>query len=191
MMKRLLSFLLISVLIYPVYAQYEYESNAGQPFGKLNPDAPEQVGDFAPLIGKSSCLSESRAQDGSWNKPVNMFWTFKYIMNGKAVQDETLKADGAHSGSIRQFNADSLRWYVHYYASASVPSKLPVWEGNKTENGDIVLYREQASPNGTKGFFRLSFSEITPKSFEWIGEWVDTSATITYPTWKISCLKVE
>lgn len=30
-------------------------------------------------------------------------------MNGMAVQDETLKIDKAHSGSIRQFNTDSSK----------------------------------------------------------------------------------
>ncbi len=170
-------------------AQYKYEASDIHPYGQLNPDAPEQVGNFEELIGESTCTSQNRAADGSWNKPVNMIWTFKYIMNGMAVQDETLKEDGTHSGSIRQFNADSAKWYVHYYSSSSTPQTLPSWTGKKHENGNIVLYRKQAAPNGTEGFYRLSFSEITTNKFEWFGEWVNTSETFTYPTWKISCKK--
>jgi hypothetical protein len=66
---------------------------------------------------------------------------------------------------------------------------LGVWEGGKTDNGNIVLYRDQAAPNGTEGYFRLTFYEITDKSFQWIGEWVDLGETFSYPTWKISCTK--
>ncbi|WP_421774402.1 hypothetical protein [Gracilimonas sp.] len=147
------------------FAQYNYEASAIHPYGQLNPEAPEQVGDFNQLIGESSCTSVNRAPDGSWNDPVSMTWTFKYIMNGMAVQDETLKEDGAHSGSIRQFNADSAKWYVHYYSTGSAPAVLPAWEGDKSEEGSIILYRKQAAPNGTEGFFRLTFSEITNTSF--------------------------
>ncbi|MGN8225104.1 hypothetical protein ABFW99_005555 [Gracilimonas sp. BCB1] len=174
----------------PCLAQYSFEPSPANPYGTLNPEAPEQVGDFEELIGESSCTSQNRAADGSWNDAVSMTWTFKYIMNGMAVQDETLKEDGAHSGSIRQFNADSAKWYVHYYSSGSAPSVLPAWEGSKSEDSSIVLYREQAAPNGTEGFYRLTFSEITDESFEWIGEWVNTTETFTYPTWKISCNKL-
>lgn len=190
-MKYIFFLFLISSTTFSVYAQYEYEPNDSHPFGQLNPDAPEQVADFDPLIGKSSCTSQNRAADGSWNEPVDMVWIFKYIMNGKAVQDETLKADGAHSGSIRQFNADSLKWYVHYYSSSSLPAALPSWEGTKTEAGSIVLYREQAAPNGTEGFYRLTFSEISEDGFEWVGEWVNKNETFAFPTWKISCMKSE
>ena len=84
-------------------------------------------------------------------------------MNGMAVQDETLKEDGKHSGSIRQYNADSVKWYVHYYSSSSATSTLSSWEGNKMENGNIVLYRDQPAPNGTPGFYRLTFSNNLEK----------------------------
>lgn len=189
MNKFLLIFFFTFGLSLSSLAQYNFEPSPANPYGTLNPEAPEQVGDFNRLIGESACTSVSRAADGSWNEPVSMTWTFKYIMNGTAVQDETLKEDGAHSGSIRQFNADSAKWYVHYYSSSSTPQTLPSWIGSKHENGNIVLYREQTAPNGTEGFFRLTFFEITDTSFEWVGEWVNTSETFSYPTWKISCKK--
>ena len=173
-----------------IFAQYEYEPNDEFPFGRLNPNAPKETADFAPMIGKCNCKSESRNPDGSWNEPIDMTWTFKYIMNGMGVQDETIKADGKHSGSIRQFSADSSRWYVHYYSSPFVSSTLPTWEGNK-KDGKIVLYKEQKAPNGIKGFYRLTFYDMSETSYKWIGEWVDTAEKIIYPTWKISCTKPE
>lgn len=190
-MKYLFSLLLLSMLSSNLFAQYDYEPSADQPFGKLNPAAFPQTGDYEPLIGISTCKSQSRASDGTWNNEVDMLWKWKYIMNGMAVQDETLKADGLHSGSIRQFNADSAKWYVHYYASSSAVASMPVWEGTKTDEGKIVLYREQKAPNGLDGFYRLTFSEITDGGFNWIGEWVNVDESIVFPTWKITCIKKE
>ena len=170
--------------------QMSYEANASQPFGALNPNAPKEVADFAPLIGICDCESITRNADKSWAKPQQMTWTFNYIMNGMAVQDETLKEDGSHSGSILQFIADSSKWYVHYYSNKAPTPILPAWEGSK-QGDSIVLYRKQQAPNGTDGFFRLTFSDISEKGFNWVGAWVNTTETFSYPTWKISCTKRE
>lgn len=185
-MKHLYILFFIS---FTAFAQYDFEPSTEFPFGKPNPEAPQQIMDFQPMIGKCNCKSETRNQDGSWIEPIDMTWTFKYIMNGMGIQDETLKIDGAHSGSIRQFNADSSKWYVHYYASKFANSKLPTWEGSKKEDGKIVLYRDQTAPNGMEGFYRLTFYDITDSGYKWIGEWVSKDESVVYPTWKINCKK--
>lgn len=191
-MKKLIFFLyLVAASNTYSFGQYDYEVNEENPFGKLNPEAPAQTADFAPLIGECKCKSQKRAPGNTWSNEVDMIWRWKYIMNGMAVQDETLKADNVHSGSIRQYNADSLKWYVHYYTSSGAPNRLPAWEGSRTEGGEIILYREQAAPNGTEGFYRLTFFNITNEGFDWKGEWVNTDETFAYTTWKISCTKVE
>lgn len=166
----------------------DFEPSDAHPYGKINPDAPQQLKDFAPLIGTCDCKSESRNPDKSWATPVKMIWKWKYIMNGMAVQDETLKEDGRHSGSIRQFSQDSARWFVHYYSSAAISTTLSTWEGNK-KGDDIVLYREQKAPNGMDGYYRLTFSNISENGFNWLGEWVTRDESFSYPTWKIACLK--
>lgn len=188
-MKYLLLSLSAFCLSATAFAQFEYEPSEEYPFGRIHPHAPEQLADFGPLIGESSCTSVSRAPDQSWNPEVGMVWRFKYIMNGMGVQDETLKEDGTHSGSIRQFNADSSSWYVHYYTSRSAVSSLPTWEGNTNEEGKIILYRKQKAPNGLDGYYRLTFFDITDDSFEWVGEWADINESFSFPTWKISCTK--
>jgi hypothetical protein len=183
-------FLLFVIAFLPLLllAQYNYEPSLEHPYGQSHPDAPEQIKDFAPLIGLCDCQSATRNPDGSWNDPIPMQWTFKYIMNGTAIQDETLKSDGAHSGSIRQFIPDSSRWYVHYYSNGRPQLTLPTWHG-KREDGKIMLYREQKAPNGMDGFYRLTFSDISEAGYKWVGEWTDTTEQIVYPTWKIDCVK--
>jgi ketosteroid isomerase-like protein len=165
-----------------------YGPSPENPFGKINPEAPKETADYEDLIGLCDCISTTRNADQSWNKPQKMTWKWSYIMNGFAVQDETIKEDGNHSGSIRQFNADSSRWYVHWYSNTSPSAKFPTWEGGK--RGDsIVLYNEQKAPNGVDGYFRITFSEISESGFEWLGEWVNLPETFSFPTWKISCKK--
>ncbi|RNC85249.1 MAG: hypothetical protein ED557_00285 [Balneola sp.] len=184
---------LLLFFLFPQFlsAQYNYEPSEEYPFGRINPSARGELADFQPLIGESECSSVTRNPDQSWADPVPMLWRFKYIMDGMAVQDETLKEDGTHSGSIRQFNSDSLAWYVHYYASAGAAPVLPVWEGSKKDDGNIVLYRPQVAPNGMEGYYRLTFFDISDDNFEWIGEWVDLTEKIIFPTWKISCTKKD
>lgn len=194
-MKTIVTFLVtLAFTICSLNAQektMKYEASKKHPFGQYNPEAPKQLQDYKDLIGLSKCESVNRKPDQSWAKPVKMTWKWKYIMNGKAVQDETLKEDGGHSGSIRQYSKDSLRWNVHYYSSRGIPSTLPVWNGNKNEDGKIVLYRKQKAPNGMEGFYRLTFYDISKKGYKWVGEWVDTTEKIVFPTWKISCTKED
>lgn len=186
----LISFLLGS--FFSLFAQHDYASSEKNPFGLLNPDAPKQTADYKDLIGDCNCTSQRKNPDGTWGEPIDMIWRWKYIMNGKAVQDETFKPEGTPSGgSIRQFSKDSMRWYVHYYSSNAPIPKLPTWEGNKNREGKIVLYKEQKAPNGLDGFSRLTFFDIDKKGYKWIGEWVDTTETVVFPFWKIVCTRNE
>jgi hypothetical protein len=119
-----------------------------------------------------------------------MVWSFKYILNGYGVQDQSAKQDGSNSGSVRQFIADSSRWYVHWYSNKTPSTTLPTWEGNK-KGDDIVLYKPQKAPNGMEGNTRLTFSNISENGFNWVLEWVNPDESIVYPTWKIACTKRE
>lgn len=168
---------------------YIYEPTATHPFGKANPDAPKEIKDFELLIGECHCRSVARLAGQDWGDTLSMVWRFKYIMNGWAVQDETLKEDGTYAGSIRQYNSDSAKWYVHYYSSNASPNTLPSWEGGKIEEDKIRLYRESPAPNGMPGFYRITFYDMMEEGFNWVGEWVDTSESIQFPVWRIYCKK--
>ena len=187
-MKTILN-LFVFLISVTAFSQYEYAVSKEYPYGKYNPKAPKEVKDYEDLIGACNCKSERRKPDGTWAKPVKTKWLWKYIMNGTGVQDMTLKADGSHGGSIRQFNKDSLRWYVHYYTTKVASPRLGAWTGNKDEKGNIVLYKKQKATNGTEGFSRLTFYDINKKGYKWIGEWVDKTETVIFPFWKISCVK--
>ena len=190
-MKNIILFFTIFLFVSTTNAQYDYVVSKAHPYGLPNPKAPKQITDYEGMIGSCNCTSTTRNQDGSWAEPENIIWSWKYILNGMGVQDETFKPDGSHSGSIRQYIADSSRWYVHWYSSKTPSTTFPTWEGNKKENGNIVLYKEQTAPNGTEGFFRLTFYDISKAGYKWIGEWVDKTESVVFPTWKIDCKREE
>jgi len=170
MKNLLLELLLLIASTSVLIGQYNYEPSAEHPFGLPNP------------IRKD--------KEGNWLEPENMTWEFKYIMNGMGVQDQTLKEDGGHSGSIRQYIADSSQWYVHYYSSAGPTTTLSAWAGGMVGD-DIILYRSQKAPNGMDGSYKITFSNISEKGFSWFGEWVNIGETFSFPTWKIECKKRE
>ena len=191
-MKRfIVSTLLILALVPSLHSQdfMEYEATASFPYGLPNPAMPDELLVFSPLIGDCNCRSVKRIDQETWADTLDMKWRFSYIMNGKGVQDQTWLPDGSHSGSIRQFIADSARWYVHYYSSAGPTPVLSAWEGNKTMDEEIILYRDQKALNGMEGRYKIRFYNISSDGFDWLGQWVTPDESIVYPTWKISCKK--
>ncbi len=184
---RLLVIMALFAFAYDLHAQGEYEPSSEFPFGRLNPEAPKEVGDWEQLIGQSSCLSISRNPDGTWQDTVKMVWVFKYVLDGTSVQDLTFKEDGKHATSMRQYIPDSAKWYVTYFSRFS-PSAAPgVWAGRRQENGDIVLFQDQLAPNGMEGKSQLTFANISDSGFDWFGAWVSIDNTITWPFWNIHC----
>lgn len=192
-MKTNLLVTLFSLFMIGLHAQdqsvFQYEPSARHPFGLPNPEAPPEVKDYDPLIGVSQCKSVQRLPDQTWGDTTAMTWRFKYIMNGYGVQDETFRENGTYAGSIRQYNADSAAWYVHYYSVPGIPATLPSWEGGKTDDATMVLYNENTAPNGMEGFYRITFSDMSYDGFNWAGEWVNKDESIIYPLWNLFCTK--
>ncbi len=169
---------------------YEYEANKNHPFGKLNPKAPNETGDYALLIGVSDCKSLARNSDGEWPKDsVDMIWRYKYIINGMAVQDESFRTDETFASSIRQYDKEAKKWYITYFSSTTPSSSPSTWMGDGMKEGKIILYKKQKAPNGMEGFYKITFDDITESDFSWKGEWVDIDETFSYPTWYITCKK--
>ena len=188
-MKISLTIIFVALISLSAAQDRQYEPNKKHPYGQLNPNAPIPTGDFGKLIGSCKCKSVSRNPDGTWQDTLNMDWNFKYIMNGMAVQDEVWRENNMTAGSIRQYNADSAKWFVSYYTNASIPNTLPSWSGAKNESGDIVLFRGQPAPNGMDGHSRLTFTNISEDGFDWKGEWVSVDGSVTHPFWLIYCTK--
>lgn len=185
--------LLLFLFLYSVvcYSQNDdnYEASDAHPFGRVNPKAPDQIKDYSMLIGSCDCLSTQRNPSGTFQDTLKSQWEFKYILNGMAIQDVTLKSDGSSSSSIRQYNADSARWYVTYFAGAAANPTPKTWAGKAREGSTMVLFADQKAPNGMQGNSRLTFYDISEKGFKWKGEWLSKDGTIVFPFWMIECKK--
>lgn len=166
-----------------------YRISKENPYGKYNPKAATEIQDYKDLIGLCKCTLETRNPDGSWQKSLKLSWKWKYVLNGTALQDETLKEDGKISGNIRQYDTIVKQWNVNYYSSEKIPPQLAVWKSNKSTEGRIILYTNQNAPNGAEGFSKVTFFEISDKGYKSIGEWTDLSEKTLYTTWKITCLR--
>jgi hypothetical protein len=166
-----------------------YRISKENPYGKYNPKAANEIQDYKDLIGLCKCTSETRNPDGSWQKSIKLTWKWKYVKNGTALQDETLKEDGKISGNIREYDTIAKQWNVNYYTSEKIPPQLTVWKSNKTTEGKIVLYTNQNDPNGVEGFSKVTFYDISDKGYKSIGEWTDLTEKTVYPIWKITCLR--
>ncbi len=166
----------------------QYEPNPQYPYGRPHPKLMKAATAFDPIIGSCDCRSLARNANQSWGDTTNLRWEFKYIMNGSSVQDITWLDNDTYTSSIRQYNADSAKWYVTFFSSGPGNPTPSTWEGGMKDD-NIVLYNEQAAPNGMEGFYRITFKDISENGFNWRGEWVDKTEKVVFPTWLIWCEK--
>jgi len=158
-------------------------------FGMPDPEAPPQLLEYRELIGISDCSSRSRALDGTWGEPQEMVWSFRYILGGTAVEDSTVRSDGFHAGSVRQYSPDDGSWYVHYFSTQkNKPATLPSWKGGRQGN-EIRLTRDQKAPNGAEGYYKIRFYDISDSGFKWLGAWESKDGSVVFENWTIDCKK--
>lgn len=155
----------------------KHEPGTANPFGTLNPNAPAEVAQFEFMVGVFDCIDEIRnPADGKWYESKSV-WSSSYFLNGYGIQDKYWSPITVASGT-RLFDQKKKKWIVNYFQSQPRYS-TGVWEGRK--EGDNMVMRQQ---NGTVES-RLTFSNITKNSFNWIGERVDGESVSS--GWKISC----
>lgn len=194
-MNKFLLFAILSLVLMPVFAQLspadsQYEPNDLQPLGSYNPAAPEEVKQFDFMVNVCDCKSVNRNPDGTWQDTVAMVWMAKYILNGTAIQDYSWKAGGLASSSVRQYDTVSHQWVVTFFSFPGVSTSPGSWLGSWDDAGKkMVLSLPQKAPNGMEGNSVLTFSDISEKGFRWEGQWVKDDGSITYPFWRISCIR--
>ena len=77
---------------------------------------------------------------------------------------------------------------MFYYRLYNRWGRLSIY---RKKDGNIDLDRYQIAPNGTDGFFRLTFYDISSSGYKWVGEWVDKTEKVTFATWKIECIRED
>ncbi|MEM6723295.1 MAG: hypothetical protein AAF598_04605 [Bacteroidota bacterium] len=192
--KTIRNLALLVILVFFISASHgqsidqSFEPSKNHPFGQFNPEAPESVKAFEPMIGLCDCKSVRRSPEGTWQDTTAMTWQFKYIMNGTAVQDEVWRPGNQYAGSIRQYQADSAQWVVTYFSYPAVSMQPGVWHGGP-KGDQIILKMDQKAPNGMEGDSKLTFYNIQAEGFSWKAEWVTKDESFSYAVWMIDCKK--
>ncbi len=183
-----LCFTLIQAL--PAQGELFYEATTTHPFGKPNPEAGAAIEDWKKMIGTCHCTSVQRNQNGTWQDTIEMDWTFRYILNGTAVQDISLKEGSLYATSIRQFHQDSNEWVVTFFSYPNVSLSPGTWRGGR-DGDDIVLKRPHTTGSGLQGVSQLTFYDITDEGYRWKGVWIKDDGTVTWPFWSIDCRRKQ
>ncbi len=165
-----------------------YEPSNRFPFGRPHPDAPNEIEQFAFMIGENDCTEERlNNATGEWQPGVRT-WDAHYYMNGHAIRDSG-QSGSATNGNIRVFDAASEQWHVTYFSTPVYGSGT--WSGGMVE-GRIELEQAQVAPGTSiEGINRLTFYNISNDSFDWKGEWLSLDGSAVFPFWRISCRKVN
>ena len=105
-MKIYLFLILLLLIVWSSLAQESYAVSPEHPFGKLNPEAPKEVGDYAALIGTCDCVARQmrgakpsnrsimpRTTNKTWRKPNSVLnWVAKLeISSENLISSDRLK----------------------------------------------------------------------------------------------------
>lgn len=157
----------------------DYDPNSDHPFGRVNPNAPDELQQFAFMIGEFDCEDELLL-NREWRK-MKAIWHANYTLNGYAIQDHYRNEIYAGT-SIRLYRPTQELWRVSFYGMAG--GHTGVWHGSR-DGDSIVLTSEQQAPDGSPVTSRLSFSNIREDGFDWLGERItaDGEATANWKIW--------
>ena len=164
---------------------FRYEPTPAFPHGRPNPDAPEQLADFAFMIGSFACHDARRLPDGSMQE-FDAIWTAHYFLNGHAIQDQYW-AQGFFTSNIRQFDESAGEWRVHYVSEPGFTTG--VWSGTR-EGDTITLTRDIPQADGNVIVSRLTFANVSDSGFNWRGE-SDLPDGSTITGWTSDCVRAD
>jgi hypothetical protein len=167
-------------------------------FGKAHPDAPPEIAQFGRLVGIWRAEQEVRTKDGGWAEGEPAVWTWKYVLDGFAIQDLWLHTEEhlpAYLGPLgRSYQLTTLRiwergsssWRVAWAANGA--GKTPGMDFGtfvgRGDGDDVVMHGESAF-----GQQRVTFSKVTANSFVWTSEYSTDGKTWT-PVMRVRARRV-
>lgn len=149
-----------------------------QEFGKLNPNAPVELSQFAFLIGNWSFEARVKVADGP-SQSFNGTWLGRYILDGYAIADEYRMTD--LSGklivlglNLRTYDASKQTWNIKWLNAQTgtwmdlAPSEL----GKVRSNGQSMIYafKEMAPLDRAHAYTRVTYTKVSETHFTWRGE---------------------
>jgi hypothetical protein len=168
--------LILALVAAPGQAQEPEAPKEGEPAasfdpGTPHPDAPEELALFGRLAGAWDAEMSIIQDDGTFPEtPTSALWTFRYILDGHAVQDhwtspapdDPVGDDPRQFGTgLRVYNPAEDHWEMAWI-STSQPF-VTTFEAHPHGDGGIVMMGEH--PTGHPS--RTTFYEVKDDSFSW------------------------
>ena len=166
----------------PMFGQFE--ANAAYPYGRPNPDAPDELRQFQFMIGDNECVDHILQDDGSWQE-IKAKWNGTYFLNGYGIQDKYWTDTSFVTSNIRIFDPIRRKWMVTFFSMPDYSSG--VWEVVMEEQR-LVMRQKRTGLDGTEALSRLTFYNITDHGFDWVAESIGDDGVVQ--DWKSSCKKV-
>lgn len=146
-----------------------------QEFGKLNPNAPAALSQFAFLIGKWRCEARLRSDNGEWQS-FDGTWLGRYILDGYAIADEYSMTGSSGEllvlgTNFRAYDAAQQTWNIKWLNGLAGtwidlgPKEL----GGVTIDGRSITYvfKEHVLAHA---YTRATYTNISYRRFRWRGE---------------------
>ena len=141
-------------------------------YGKLNPEAPPELSQFAFIIGAWRCDVRVKGEDGTWQS-YQATWVGRYILDGYVIADEYRMTNQAgelvvHGMNFRSYSVEKKSWIMRWLdgtRSFWVELGPEALGGVRVDAGSITFKLiDRFAPDALS---RVTFSNISADRFEW------------------------
>jgi uncharacterized protein DUF1579 len=170
------------LLAQPAYEDSKIMERSQQEYGKLNASAPQELSQFAFLVGKWRGEAKLKREDGTWEN-LKALWEGRYILDGYAIADEyrMMKPAGellVLGINLRSYDAKKKAWNLKWLnALTGTWTDLGSEQlGGVTADGKAISYRMK-EPVAQHAFTRATYTNISKDHFTWQGDKSDDGKT--------------
>ncbi len=142
-------------------------------YSQPNPNAPEELSQFAFLIGSWRCDIRVKGGDGCFETP-QATWTARYILDGYVIADEYRETtpDGQLvrlGATYRSYSSQRDSWVMKWHdaLTSNWTDIGPAELGGVLVDGTSITFKHRVPPDG---LIRCTFSSISENHFSWLGE---------------------
>jgi|GEM_PF-1018518 len=153
-----------------------------QNFGKLNPNAPAALSQFAFLVGSWRCEARLKSASGEW-QTFQATWLGRFILDGYAIADEYRMTSSSGELivlglNLRTYDPAKQIWNIKWLnALAGTWVDLgPEELGGVKFDGQSIIYSPK-EPVAAHAYTRATYTNISKTRFTWRGEKSDDGKT--------------
>jgi hypothetical protein len=146
-----------------------------QKYGKLNPNAPQELSRVAFLIGKWRCEAKLKREDGTWEN-LMATWEGRYILDGYAIADEFRMTTPAGELlvlgiNLRTYDAKKKTWNMKWLnALAGTWVDLGPEELGGVRADEKTISYGMNEPVARHAFTRATYTNASTDHFTWRGD---------------------